>query len=54
MLIEGSGFGDSLYMTLITINTVGYGETINPGPAATMFIGYILVVLGDHNRVLRY
>ncbi len=37
MLIEGSNFSDSLYMTLITISTVGYGETVNLSPAGRYF-----------------
>ena len=45
MLIEGASFDDGLYMTLITVTTVGYGETIHlsdPGRYFTM----VLILLG--------
>ena len=55
MLIEGSTFTDSLYMTIITITTVGYGEAIPLHPAGkafTMFLillgaGFVLYLIGE-------
>ena len=54
MLIEGWGFMDSLYMTVITLATVGYGEvqTLSvPGRVFTLIliilgVGYFLYVVG--------
>ncbi|OGR07063.1 MAG: potassium transporter TrkA [Deltaproteobacteria bacterium RIFOXYD12_FULL_50_9] len=47
MIIEGSPLLDSLYMTLITITTVGYGEMIRLSPAGKIFtMGLILVGMG--------
>ena len=40
-VIEGWGFFDSLYMTVITLGTVGYGEThplSTPGRVFTIFL----------------
>ena len=45
MTIEGWGLLDSIYMTLITMTTVGYGEVHAMGHAGTIFT-IILVVLG--------
>lgn len=45
MFIEGASFDDGLYMTMITVTTVGYGETIHlsaPGRYFTM----VLILLG--------
>jgi voltage-gated potassium channel len=55
MLIEGSTFFDGLYMTIITIFTVGYGETVPLHPGGrifTMFLillgaGYVLYIFGE-------
>lgn len=44
MLIENASFLDSLYMTVITIATVGYSEVVHLSPAGKYFtIGLILV-----------
>lgn len=47
MFIEHGSFFDSLYMTVITITTVGYGEIIPLSPAGRMFtIGLLLAGVG--------
>lgn len=47
MLIEGSSFTDSLYMSVITITTVGYGEIIKLSTAGKYFtMGLILLGVG--------
>jgi len=49
MWIEGWRFLDSLYMTIITLSTVGYGEVHNVGPGGRIFtvlligIGILLI-----------
>ena len=45
MLLEGLSVLNALYMTIITITTVGYGEIGNPGPAGRVFT-IILIVFG--------
>ncbi len=46
MLIEDASFLDSLYMTVITLATVGYGEVVHLSPAGKYFtIGLIVVGL---------
>lgn len=43
MIIEGWSFLDSVYMTIITLSTVGYGEVGHIGPAGRIFT--ILLIL---------
>ena len=43
MTIEGWNFLDSIYMTIITLSTVGYGEVRHIGPAGRIFT--ILLIL---------
>jgi len=45
MLIEGWGFLDALYMTVITITTVGYRE-VNPVTDAGMVFTLLIILMG--------
>jgi voltage-gated potassium channel len=45
MIIEGWSPGDAMYMTLITLATVGYGEVHQVSAAGRVFTG-ILIVMG--------
>ena len=45
MLLEGWGLLDSLYMTIITLSTVGYGEVHNVGPGGRIFT-VLLIIFG--------
>ncbi len=45
MYIEGASFDDGLYMTMITVTTVGYGETIHLSAAGRYFT-MALILLG--------
>ena len=45
MLIEGWSWTDSMYMTVITISTVGFGEIRPLSPAGRIFTG-VMIVLG--------
>jgi voltage-gated potassium channel len=55
MLIEHGSFLDSLYMSVITITTVGYGEIIPLSPAGRVFticlilvgVGFVLYLVGE-------
>lgn len=44
MLIEGAGFLDSLYMTIITITTVGYDETFILGTEGRIFTIFLILI----------
>lgn len=44
MLIEGFSFIEALYMTVITLSTVGFGEVRNLGPGGRLFV--ILMIIG--------
>jgi len=60
MAIEGWDFFDALYMTVITIATVGYGEVHIVSPAGRMFtlvliflgVGFFLYVVGNFIQFL--
>lgn len=45
MFLEGASFDDGLYMTLITVTTVGYGEAIHLSPGGRYFT-MVLILLG--------
>jgi voltage-gated potassium channel len=45
MVIEGWSFEDALYMTVITLSTVGYGEVLKVSPEGRIFT-MILIVTG--------
>ena len=45
MLVEDSFFLDGLYMTVITITTVGYGEVMPLSPAGRIFT-IVLILIG--------
>jgi len=45
MLLEHASFLDGLYMTVITITTVGYGETVTLSPLGRLFT-IILIFIG--------
>ncbi|WP_155321325.1 potassium channel family protein [Desulfosarcina ovata] len=55
MVIEGWGFGDAMYMTVITLATVGYGEVHQVSSTGRMFtvvlilmgVGYFMYVGGN-------
>jgi voltage-gated potassium channel len=44
MVLEGSTFLDGLYMTLITISTVGYGEVVHLSSAGRIFTMVLILV----------
>ncbi|MFZ5760029.1 MAG: potassium channel family protein [Thermodesulfobacteriota bacterium] len=44
MVIEKSSFADGLYMTLITITTVGYGEVVHLSPQGRWFTMLLILV----------
>lgn len=45
MFLENSSFADSLYMTIITVSSVGYGEIVPLSPNGRIFT-MILILLG--------
>lgn len=44
MLVEGSSLFDSLFMTIITITTVGYDEAIPLSPSGRLFTMFLIIV----------
>jgi voltage-gated potassium channel len=54
MLLEGTSFIDGLYLTVITITTVGYGDIVPVNPAGRLFtvvlvftgVGYVMYLFG--------
>lgn len=60
MLIEDSTFVDGLYMTMITISTVGYGEMVHLSPAGRYFtmvlilsgVGLVMFIFGEITRAI--
>ncbi len=44
MLLEDMNFIDALYMTLITITTVGFGEVKPLSPAGRVFTGFLIML----------
>jgi len=61
MTIEGQSFVASLYMTAITVTTVGYREAFPLSPQGQLFtmvlafagVGVILLIAAEFGRVLR-
>ncbi|MEN8139698.1 MAG: potassium channel protein [Thermodesulfobacteriota bacterium] len=55
MLIEGASFSDGLYMTVITVSTVGFSETMHLSPGGRFFtillifvgVGYVMVLFRE-------
>ncbi len=55
MILEGASFDDGLYMTMITVTTVGYGEMVHLSPAGRHFtmvliligVGYVMVLFRE-------
>lgn len=45
MILEGASFADGLYMTVITVTTVGFGETLHLDPSGRIFT-IILIFIG--------
>ena len=43
MLIEGWTLSDSLYMTIITLSTVGFGEVHAVGPGGRLFTVFLII-----------
>ena len=54
MYFEHKGFSDALYMTIVTISTVGYGDLVPISPGGRMFtvllilvgVGYVMYMFG--------
>ena len=44
MLIEGWSFEDSLYMTLMTISTVGFNEVHPLSPAGRFYTNFVIII----------
>lgn len=40
--IEGASWGDALYMTIVTLSTVGYDEVVELGPAGRVFTAILI------------
>lgn len=61
MYLEGWSFDDALYMTIITLATVGYGEVHLVSDAGRIFtiflivagVGYFMYVVGQAKSVNR-